>query len=120
MDLNIPESSIVLASLCLSFLRTSWAASSCSTTLTPTQSVELNVAPGYRAAVVARDLTKPRSIAFDPSGNLLVVESGSGISSLALQDDGDTCLSVRDRKTLIENSDVSFQPATDSYQSYEY
>ncbi|KAL8727924.1 MAG: hypothetical protein Q9181_005525 [Wetmoreana brouardii] len=58
-------------------------------------------------ALVATGLTKPRSIAFDTAGNLMVVESGAGITNLVLQDDGDTCLSVKDRKVVIKNSGVT-------------
>ncbi|KAI4141464.1 MAG: hypothetical protein LQ341_003513 [Variospora aurantia] len=57
-------------------------------------------------ALVATGLTKPRSIAFDTSGNLMVVESGAGITNLVLQDNGGICLSVTDRKPVIRNSGV--------------
>ena len=83
------------------------AASSCSTSLTPTNAVRPSVASGYQMALVATGLTRPRSIAFDPAGNLMVVESGAGITSLALRDEGGTCLSVENRRVVIENSDVS-------------
>lgn len=69
-------------------------------------------------ALVATGLTKPRSIAFDTAGNLIVVESGAGITNLALQDNGDTCLSVKNRKVVIKNSGVSIQPYADSTISY--
>ncbi|KAL8818913.1 MAG: hypothetical protein Q9223_002553 [Gallowayella weberi] len=58
-------------------------------------------------ALVATGLTKPRSIAFDSAGNLMVVESGVGITNLALQDAGGTCLSVKSRQAVIEDRDVS-------------
>ncbi|KAL8675727.1 MAG: hypothetical protein Q9186_007649 [Xanthomendoza sp. 1 TL-2023] len=58
-------------------------------------------------ALVATGLTKPRSIAFDSAGNLMVVESGVGITNLALQDAGGTCLSVKSRKAVIEDSDLN-------------
>lgn len=54
-------------------------------------------------ALVATGLTKPRSIAFDAAGNLMVVESGSGITNLVLQDDGGTCITVKDRKVVVDN-----------------
>ncbi|KAL8799369.1 MAG: hypothetical protein Q9182_005941 [Xanthomendoza sp. 2 TL-2023] len=54
-------------------------------------------------ALVATGLTKPRSIAFDPAGNLMVVESGVGITNLAFQDAGGTCLSVKSRKAVIQD-----------------
>ncbi|KAI4171038.1 MAG: hypothetical protein LQ343_004575 [Gyalolechia ehrenbergii] len=95
----------LLLAVC-SFLpgRTSAADSLCSTTLTPTKSVEPSVASGYRMALIATGLTKPRSIAFDTAGNLMVVESGVGITNLILQDDGGTCVSVKDRKVVIDNN----------------
>ncbi|KAL8719371.1 MAG: hypothetical protein Q9225_003628 [Loekoesia sp. 1 TL-2023] len=44
----------------------------------------------------------------------MVVESGAGISNLVLQDNGGTCLSVRDRKVVIENSGVrTYNPSSD-------
>lgn len=81
-------------------------ASSCSKILTPTKSVQPKVAPGYRMALVATGLTKPRSIKFDTAGNLLVVEAGAGITNLAFQDDGGTCLSVKTTKTVLDASEV--------------
>lgn len=84
--------------------------SSCPTTLTPTKSVKPTVASGYRMALVATGLTKPRSIQFDTAGNLLVVQSGSGIVNLALQDNGGTCLTVKNEKTVISASAVRVTP----------
>jgi DNA-binding beta-propeller fold protein YncE len=40
--------------------------------------------PGWRAAVITNGLTSPRGIAFDKAGNLLVVQSGKGVSALKL------------------------------------
>lgn len=79
----------------------------CSTTLIPSGSARPSVASGYQMALVATGLTEPRSIAFDTSGNLMVVESGAGITNLVLQDNGGICLSVTDRKPVIRNSGVS-------------
>ena len=80
--------------------------SSCSTTLTPTNSVKPTVASGYRMALIATGLTDPRSIQFDSAGNLLVAEAGSGITNIAFQDDGGTCLSVKTKKSVINASAV--------------
>lgn len=80
--------------------------SSCSATLTPTNSVKPSIASGYQVALVATGLTKPRSIQFDNTGNLLVVEAGSGIVNLAFQDSGGTCLSVKSSKTVVKNTGV--------------
>jgi hypothetical protein len=57
-------------------------------------------------ALVATGLTSPRSIQFDSAGNLVVVESGVGLSNLQLEDGGGVCLSVKARKVLVENTDV--------------
>lgn len=84
------------------------AASSCSTSLEPTRSIKPSVASGYEVAVVATGLAKPRSIAFDTLGNLLVVEADAGIVNLVFQDDGGTCLSVKSNRKVISNSDASF------------
>ena len=82
------------------------SASACSTSLTPTNSIQPTVASGYQMALVATGLTKPRSMQFDSAGNLLVVQQGAGIVNLVLQDQGGTCLSVKSRKNVIENKSV--------------
>jgi hypothetical protein len=82
------------------------ASSSCSTTLTPTNSVKPTVASGYQAQLIATGLTSPRSIQFDANGNLLVVEVGVGITNLAFKDNGGTCLEVSSRETVVRSSQV--------------
>lgn len=98
---------IAKLSCCILLVSGAFAALECSTTITPTNSIKPSVASGYRAALVATGLTKPRSIKFDTLGNLLVVESGKGITSLVFRDDNNTCLSVRSNKRVIQNSDVN-------------
>ncbi len=78
------------------------SSASCSTTLTPTNSIKPSIASGYRAAVVATGIHNPRSIEFDSLGNLLVINSGVGISSLQLEDGGDTCVSVKSTKIVLK------------------
>lgn len=56
---------------------------------------------------MATGLTHPRSIEFDSSGNLLVVQAGAGIESLQLQDAGGTCITVKSKKTVVQASAVS-------------
>ena len=80
--------------------------SSCRTTLTPTNSIKPSVASGYEAALLATGLTSPRSIQFDTSGNLLVLQAGSGIESLQLQDNGGICVSVKSTKTVLSSNGV--------------
>lgn len=97
--------------------------SSCSTTLTPANSVQPSVASGYRAQLIATGLSSPRSIEFDKAGNLLVVEQKNGdgsVSVLGLQDNGGTCLSVTSHTTLVTQSvrnanSVRPCPPTDLY-----
>ncbi|KAE8453697.1 hypothetical protein EG329_009208 [Mollisiaceae sp. DMI_Dod_QoI] len=58
---------------------------------------------GWQAQLVATGLTKPRSILFDTSGNLLVVQQGAGIVHLTLEDGGSTCFDVT-KKTFLVNA----------------
>ena len=83
------------------------SSSSCSTSLTPTNSIQPSIASGYQVALVATGLTDPRSIEFDSAGNLLVLQAGAGIESLQLQDNGGTCVSVKSKKTVVQASAVS-------------
>ena len=82
------------------------AASNCSATLTPTQSIQPSIASGYQAALVATGLTAPRSIKFDTSGNLLVVQAGVGITNLVLQDNGGICVNVQTERDIVKDGDV--------------
>lgn len=84
------------------------AASNCSTTsLTPKNGVKPSVASGYQVALIATGLTKPRSITFDSAGNLLVLQQGAGIANLVFQDGGGTCLSVKSKRDVINDKNVS-------------
>ncbi|KAK4173043.1 soluble quino protein glucose/sorbosone dehydrogenase [Triangularia setosa] len=60
------------------------------------------VANGWQAQLVAGGLTKPRSIQFDETGALLVVESGKGISRHRFTDNGGTCLRANHSHMLVE------------------
>lgn len=82
------------------------ARAQCSTTITPTNSIQPSVASGYAAAVIATGLTAPRSLEIDSAGNLLVIESGLGLSNYILDDSGGLCLSLSSKETLIDDSDV--------------
>ena len=90
----------------------STSASACATTLTPTNSIRPTVASGYQMALIATGLTAPRSLQFDSSGNLLVVEQGKGITSLVLARDNDDdnsgpCIRVASASSLVTNDTVS-------------
>ena len=63
-------------------------------------------ADGWSYQLVAKDFNKPRGIAFDQDGGLLVVDSGNGLVHLTFSDEGDTCVSVDQRKTLLESEEV--------------
>lgn len=96
------------AVLCAFLLSTSaFAASNCSTSLTPKNGVKPSVASGYQVALVATGLTKPRTIRFDSAGNLLVLQQGAGVANLVFQDGGGTCLSVKSKTDVIEDKNVS-------------
>ena len=98
---------VATATILLSVRSLVWQSSACSTTLTPTNSIQPSVASGYVMALVATGLTSPRDIEFDINGHLLVVEAGAVIINLVLQNDGGTCLSAKSSKMVIENTGVS-------------
>ncbi|KAG7285741.1 hypothetical protein NEMBOFW57_008035 [Staphylotrichum longicolle] len=77
------------------------AQTTCSNILVPAYSAPV-VASGWQAQLVAGGLTKPRSIAFDSTGALLVVESGKGISRHRFTDNGGTCLFSNHSHMLVE------------------
>lgn len=82
------------------------AASNCSVSLPPFNDSKPSVAPGYKVALIANGLIKPRSIHFDTVGNLLVVQQGVGIVNLVFQDDGGLCLRVKSKREVIKNDEV--------------
>ncbi|KAK3693188.1 soluble quino protein glucose/sorbosone dehydrogenase [Podospora appendiculata] len=73
----------------------------CATVLVPTYSPP-SVAAGWQAQLVAGGLTKPRSIEFDSTGALLVVESGKGVTRQTFTDNKGTCL-IASQSTLLIN-----------------
>ena len=80
-------------------------ASSCSSTIKSPATP--SVAPGYVARLVANKLSTPRGITFDSQDNLLVVESGTGITALKISDDGGGCISSPSRKTVIDDTSLN-------------
>jgi hypothetical protein len=104
----MPRSSAILAtgSLLLSFIAAQSTASSCSASLTASYPAP-SLASGFQAKLVANKLKTPRSVIFDTEGHLLVVQSGYGITSLTLKDDGSGCMSVSQTKDVIVDSSVS-------------
>lgn len=77
----------------------------CSQVLVPSYSHPV-VASGWQAQLVAGGLTKPRSIQFDSTGALLVVESGKGISRHRFTDNGGTCLASNHSHMLVDMREV--------------
>jgi len=63
-----------------------------------------NVASGYAVQRVASGLSKPRGIIFDAQDNLLVVQSGVGISQLPFADASGM---FAEASTVVGSSDVS-------------
>ncbi|KAL7785569.1 glycoside hydrolase [Trichoderma ceciliae] len=64
-------------------------------------------ASGWQYRLIANGFTRPRGIAFDNEGGLLVVESGVGLRHLALNDEGGTCLTVASSKALIADRNLN-------------
>jgi glucose/arabinose dehydrogenase len=87
-------------------LSASALAQSCDKVLVPSYDLPV-VAAGWQAQLIAGELTKPRSLQFDSSGALLVVESGKGITRHTLKDNGGTCISVSESKTLIDEKTLN-------------
>ncbi|KAK4237813.1 L-sorbosone dehydrogenase [Achaetomium macrosporum] len=77
------------------------AQTTCSSVLVPSYSPPV-VASGWQAQLVAGGLTKPRTIAFDSTGALLVLESGKGISRHSFTDNGGTCLAPDHAHMIVE------------------
>ncbi|KAH7096096.1 soluble quino protein glucose dehydrogenase [Auriculariales sp. MPI-PUGE-AT-0066] len=63
----------------------------------------LNTADGLEAHGFASNLTTPRHLTFDNAGNLLVVESGKGITAFTLNEDG----SAASRQALLSLTDLN-------------
>lgn len=74
---------------------------SCSGAGSPT--FQGNLAAGWKATKIAGGLTSPRSIQFDSAGNMLVVQSGKGISYHKMGADG--C--VTSTKMLISQNNLN-------------
>lgn len=98
---------LVFLTLCLGFgLCQAQLSARCSSTLAAKYPLP-SVAPGYVVRLVANGLTLPRSIKFDSSGHLLVVESGVGVSALTLTDSGGGCIKATSKKTVVAKSSLN-------------
>ncbi|KAK1759859.1 soluble quino protein glucose/sorbosone dehydrogenase [Echria macrotheca] len=87
-------------------LATAVAAAGCGKVLVPSYTVPA-VNSAWQAQLVAGGLTKPRSLMFDASGALLVVESGKGITRHKIVDNGGTCVSISESTVLIGQTSLN-------------
>ncbi|KAL2136449.1 hypothetical protein VTI74DRAFT_3682 [Chaetomium olivicolor] len=78
----------------------------CATILAPSYTPPV-VADGWSAQLVATGLKSPRGIKFDSKGGLLVVEAGSGLRHLTLQDSGGTCVSVKNSTSVFTDEKIN-------------
>ncbi|KAI3535962.1 hypothetical protein CSPX01_11119 [Colletotrichum filicis] len=81
-------------------------AQECRNTLKATYTSPI-AAGGWTYRLIANGLTRPRSILFDNQGALLVVDANSGVKHLKLTDDGGTCLSVAEKRTIIDSPELN-------------
>ena len=98
---------VAVALAWLVFPTSGQSTSSCTRFLTPTNSIKPTIASGYQLGLVATGISNPRSIEFDSSGNLLVIQSGHGIASLQLEDNGGICVGVKSKKDILDAGAVS-------------
>ncbi|KAL2255934.1 hypothetical protein VTK26DRAFT_2458 [Humicola hyalothermophila] len=78
----------------------------CADVLVPAYSAPV-VASGWQAQLVAGGLTRPRSILFDSTGALLILEAGKGVSRHRFTDNGGTCLAANHSHMLVELSTLN-------------
>lgn len=64
------------------------------------------VHPGWQAQLVMDGLVKPRTIAIDNEGALVVLDAGAGVRHVTFNDHGHTCLEVDENKLIIDNENV--------------
>jgi hypothetical protein len=82
------------------------AQKTCSTELKSDIVKQPVIAKGFTFRLLTKSISKPRQMVFDKSGNLLVVESGKGITALTLKDEGGPCVSVGDQKLVVNDASV--------------
>ncbi|KAK6006654.1 hypothetical protein QM012_005662 [Aureobasidium pullulans] len=81
----------------------------------PSGKVRPSIASGYKWQVVATNLARPRGIAFDDQGRLLVVESGSGsLSAHTLSEDGSGCVTVNSSTNVVTGLSLNHGLAFDN------
>ncbi|KAL9599310.1 MAG: hypothetical protein Q9219_003937 [cf. Caloplaca sp. 3 TL-2023] len=82
------------------------ASSSCQDELHPSYPAP-KLAPGYKAQLIFRNLTKPRGLIVDSNGHLLVVQQQAGITSLSIEDQGNHCLKVSQNTSVIQDASLT-------------
>lgn len=100
----------MVSSFCFaaSFLLAATASAQSSCGPPPSGKVKPSIASGYKWQVVATNLARPRGIAFDDQGRLLVIESGSGnLSAHTLSEDGSGCVTVNSSTNVVTGLGVS-------------
>ena len=100
---QVAFAALILSSVSLA--QTSTAPGACATVLAPDYNKPV-VGAGYTAQLIVNDVKGPRGIVFDQNGALLVVQKDSGIKHITFNDNGGTCLSVKESKTLLDLSEV--------------
>ena len=76
---------------------------SCPNVLTPSYPLP-QTRDGYAAQLVAKGFAFPRGIVFDTKGALLLVEARNAIRHITFNDNGGTCLSVKDNTILVSSN----------------
>ncbi|KAK3945536.1 putative glucose sorbosone dehydrogenase [Diplogelasinospora grovesii] len=94
------------AAIAASLLFSGVSEAQCPNVLTPSYPAPV-VGDGYAAQLIVSGLSKPRGIIFDSNGALLVVQAGTGILHLSLDDHGGTCLQSGKTVNLINNTDLN-------------
>ncbi|CAD0083100.1 unnamed protein product [Aureobasidium vineae] len=81
----------------------------------PSGKVRPSIASGYKWQAVATGLARPRGIAFDDQGRLLVIESGSGsLSAHTLSEDDGGCVTVESSTNVTEDMGLNHGIAFDN------
>jgi hypothetical protein len=98
-------SRVARAALVVGLTAPAAVAQDCAKVLVPSYNFP-TVNSGWQVQLVLGGLTKPRSIEFDSTGALLVVESGKGITRHRFSDQGGTCLAETESTVLISQTSV--------------
>jgi len=92
--------------LAAGLLASTATAQSCPKVLVPSYNFPA-VSSGWQVQLVLGGLTKPRSIEFDSTGALIVVESGKGITRHKFSDQGGTCIAETESTVLISQTSLN-------------